>query len=153
MIPRPTGEVDTAVIPHEVRQAICDQIHRYAFYSDTKQYHELPSLFTEDGVFDETCLGFPMMRGKVELTRIFSVPSGKYIYFVHFISNILITYYDGATARTTSYLRGEGMLSTGAMPRVLGYYDDVFVRQGGEWLIGERRLIPFAPPSGFSASS
>lgn len=146
---RKAAEAIPLRVPTEDREAICDIIHRYAFYSDTAQYRMMPTLFTEDAVFDETCLGFPIRRGMAELQQIFSVPSDKYIYFVHFISNILFKSYDGTTATSTSYLRGEGILSSGARPLILGYYDDVFEKTASGWLIKQRRLVPFAPPSGF----
>ncbi|MFB0874960.1 MULTISPECIES: nuclear transport factor 2 family protein [unclassified Sphingobium] len=146
----PAADIITGGIPAEVRQAIIDQIHRYAYFCDTKQYRELPGLFSEDGVFDETCLGFPLIRGRADLQKVFNVPSDKYIYFVHYISNILFKSYDGERATVMSYLRGEGILSSGARPSVLGYYDDLFVRRGDTWLIATRRLVPFAPPSGFT---
>lgn len=139
-------------IPVDVRYDVCDRIYRYAYCCDTKQYEALPDLFTTDGVFDETCLGFPIAAGQEELRRIFSVPGDKYVYFVHYISNVMLHGYDRGSVRAISYLRGEGLLATGARPLVLGYYDDMFVRRDGDWLISSRVLVPFAAPSGFSVA-
>ncbi|MFB0874033.1 MULTISPECIES: nuclear transport factor 2 family protein [unclassified Sphingobium] len=149
---RPVDTLAGGTIPVDVRVDVCDRIYRYAYCCDTKQYDALPGLFAEDGVFDERCLGFPLVKGQEELRRVFSVPSGKYVYFVHFISNVMLHGYDGESVRAISYLRGEGLLATGARPIILGYYDDVFVRRDGDWLIGSRCLVPFAAPSGFSVT-
>lgn len=148
----PVQDLASGQIPVDVRQEICDRINRYAYCCDTKQYDALPYLFTTDGIFDETCLGFPLIVGREELRRIFSVPADKYVYFAHYISNVMLHGYDGESVRAISYLRGEGLLATGARPLILGYYDDIFVRQDDDWLIRSRLLVPFAAPAGFSVS-
>ncbi len=136
-------------IPLADRLAIHDLIHAYAFYSDTKQYHKIADLFCDDASFDESCLGLPTVHGKNNLKVTFDVPSTKYAYFVHYISNILFHDFHETSAHVTSYLRGEGVLTNGAQPLVLGYYDDRLRREQGAWRIASRTLVAFAPPSGF----
>ena len=147
------AELTPSNIPGDIHQLICDQIYRYAFYCDTQQYHALPRLVSEDDVFDETCLGFPMIRGQAELRKVFNVPPDKYVYFIHYISNVLVKHYDGQTAGTIAYLRGEGLLKSGAQPKILGYYDDIFVKQDETWLVQSRRLVAFTQPTGFSITT
>lgn len=134
----------------EDRQQIHDVCHAYSFYCDSGQYLKCPELFTEDGVWDESCLGLPVANGIAEIRASFgAVRPGDLIYFIHYVTSIWIHEVDGDEAKAICYLRGEGCFRNGAEPIIRGYYDDVYVRSGDGWLLRRRKLVPFAPPSGW----
>jgi hypothetical protein len=135
----------------EDRQAINDLSYAYAFYCDTARYAKCAELFAEDAVFDETCLGIPRADGLAAIRATFAATDPRaVVYFIHYVTSIWIYEGGAGIAKAICYLRGEGAFSNGARPLVLGYYDDVYAKIDGRWLIKSRTLAPFAPPSGWT---
>jgi hypothetical protein len=134
----------------EDRQQIQDVCYAYSFYVDSKQYSKCPDLFTEDGVWDESCLGLPVANGKDAIRAGFgAVRPDDLIYFIHFVTSIWIHESSDEYAKAICYLRGEGCFRNGAQPIIRGYYDDLYVKSGNRWLLKVRKLVPFAPPAGW----
>jgi hypothetical protein len=134
----------------EDRQQITDVCYAYSFYCDSKQYLKCPELFTDDCIWDESCLGLPVAHGKEALRAAFgAVAPGDLIYFIHFVTSVWIHEADGNQAKAICYLRGEGCFRNGAQPIVRGYYDDIYEKVDCRWLLKSRILVPFAPPAGW----
>lgn len=134
----------------EDRQEIYDLSNAYSFYVDTNQNARCKDLFAEDAVFDESCINLPIQRGRENIAALFeSVTPETIIYFIHYVTSIWIHEHDAENAKAICYLRGEGCFSNGAQPLIRGYYDDIYKKIDGKWYFKSRKLVPFAPPSGW----
>jgi SnoaL-like domain len=138
-------------IPMEDRLAIMELASFYALCCDTRLFDRLASLFVEDCIYDESCVGLERAVGKAALLRTFERIDAELGPAMHTSSNHIISYYDGTIARGLCYVLAEGQLSEalgGAYLRTAGYYDDVYVREHGQWLFEERTLHCLIPPKG-----
>jgi hypothetical protein len=136
------------------REAIRELTYRYSFYCDTKQWAAVAGLFAEDGVFDETVLGFPLLSGKEQLNAFFTGETvGTLDYGVHYVTNHFLTELGKANAKGICHLLFEGRLREGSRVKILGYIEDSYVRIDGNWLFRSRRLTTFDTPEGFDRVS
>lgn len=140
-------------IPLEDRLAIMELVNFYAVCCDTRLYDRLAGLFVDDCVYDESCVGLERVEGKAALLHTIDRIEAELGPVMHTCSNHIISYYDGATAKGLCYVLAEGHLSGafgGAYLKTAGYYDDVYVRERGQWFFKERTLHCLVPPVGAS---
>lgn len=108
---------------------------RYCHLLDDQQWQPFIDLFTEDGVFE----GLSKVRGREALMAFFSeqVPTIAE-HFWHFCTNGTIDIDgDQATGRISmEYIS----VSNGVSYVSAGHYDDVCVRQNGEWKFKSRKI-------------
>lgn len=136
-------------VPVEDRLEIQELVARYAFFCDTKQYAGVDALFAEDGIFDESILGMPVVQGRAAIRELFVQTGMTVDFLIHLNCNHQISEFTGTTARGTAHLHAEGSLNGGNAFRILGYYDDDYVKTGDRWLIRHRKLVAIAPLAGF----
>lgn len=143
-------------IPMDDRAAIQDLAGLYAFFCDTHQFSRVADLFSDDCIYDESCTGVERVNGKADLLRTFDYFAEQLGPVMHTCSNHLISDYSGDQARGTCYVWAEGARSAagGNTPiRVLGYYDDIYIKTNGHWYFKERvlrLLVPQPSPPGDS---
>jgi hypothetical protein len=140
----------TTAVPVEDRLAIQDLVARYSFYCDTKRYQDCAPLFAEAGQFDETVIGIPLSDGRPAIDATFRGMDGLIDFLAHLTSNHRIGTYDTDSAAGTVHVHVLGSYQ-GAGLEVLGYYEDDYVKQHGQWLFARRRLVEIAPSVGLSA--
>ena len=141
-----TSEVDNL----QAREAIREVAHRYSFYFDTRNWGSIARLFADDGVFDETTLGFPLLSGREQINMFFTGGTVNVLdYAVHYITNHFLTELSDSEAKGTCHLLFEGALIDGSRVRILGYIEDQYIRVGATWLFRSRKLTTLAPPEGF----
>jgi hypothetical protein len=121
----------------EEKEAIRDLMYRYCFTTDREaDPDKWAGLFTEDGIWDGAEFG--RMQGHDALKAFMvKATSGGGAGFRHNMANMLIDV-DGDTAQARSYFTLLQVGPEGPKPFYAGYYEDKFVKQGGEWLFSER---------------
>lgn len=136
-------------MPIEDRLAIHELINRYAFYCDTAQADAVVDLFMDDGVFDETSLGFPLNVGTAALREVFTM-GVQVMKQSHHMTTWLIEEFDGDTAGGICYVHAECQVAaTGRPYQVDAYYRDVYAKIDGNWRFRSRVLTPLLPPQPF----
>jgi ketosteroid isomerase-like protein len=117
------------------REAIRDLARRYAHCVWSKDVGGAVALFAEDGVMDPG--DRPPIRGRAALREAYQgmVGGAELQPFVH--NHVIELRGDYATGNCYLDLRGsqDGRSMIGA-----GYYDDEYVRVGGEWKFRSRKL-------------
>jgi len=137
----------------ETLESIRELTYRCGFYSDTKQWTSLPHLFAEDAVIDETALGFPLLTGKAQITAFFAADKAILDFGVHYVTNHFLTEVGETHAAGVNHLLMEGRLRDGTRLKVVGYFEDSYVRVVGKWLFRSRKLTTFTAPEGFDRVS
>lgn len=136
-------------MPIEDRIAVQELVHLYGFYADTKEWHAVVDLFTDDCIVDETVIGLPLMEGKDAITAYYIGGTVDMVeYFLHYVTNHIMLEYSGDLARCISYIYGVGKTKTGIEFKIMGYMNDQCAKVNGKWLFKSRRLEIFAPPAG-----
>jgi hypothetical protein len=129
--------------------AIREVIARYAWALDTGDADGFVACFCRDGVLvwdafeePERWQGAEALRHFASFFRSLPTSAGRQ----HHVSNTLVTASDGG-ARSRSYVavavrQGDGphLLS------VMGYYEDLFRREDGEWRLAERVIRDWSGP-------
>ena len=117
------------------REAIRDLARRYAHHVWQKEIAAAVDLFAEDGEMDTGQA--PPLRGRAALLEAYERMLGdaRFQPFVH--NHVIELHGDHATGHCYLDLRGsqDGRSMIGA-----GYYDDEYVRVGGEWKFRSRKL-------------
>jgi ketosteroid isomerase-like protein len=130
-----TPSLEAAVRELADREAIRDLARRYADCVWRKDFPGAVELFSEDGVMDTG--DRPPIRGRAALLEAYQgmVGDADFQPFVH--NHVIELQGDHATGRCYLDLRGsrDGRSMIGA-----GYYDDEYVRVGGEWKFRSRKL-------------
>jgi len=123
--------------------AIQTLIVKYAHVYDTRDIEGYVSIFTEDAVFTFTG---NTLNGREEIrnfiTRVANAPAAvPEIKGYHSISNTLIEFVSDTEARHRSYWQVVSGPPGGPFSvNNMGYYDDVIVKQNGQWLIQKRNI-------------
>lgn len=132
----------------EDRAAIADLVHDYALCMRTGDCERGAAMFVEDGLFEtrRTTPGAPKeiiqtttMRGRAEILEHLQASVGRMAVWP-VLHNLLIAV-DGDEARASSVMIAN-ILATGQ--RLIGEYEDHFVRRGARWLIAVRRFTTVA---------
>ena len=113
---------------------------------------EVAELFTEDGVW-EWPAGGRRVQGRAELARYFgSRPADRLSR--RLCTNVLVTVRNAEHAEGTSYFTTyrvggwTGELQPPPAPTQVGYYEDVFRRVDGRWLLASRTtFLAFGGPT------
>ena len=125
--------------------AIQDLTARYAFYTDTLQRENWLSLWTDDGVFDETATGTGYHAGQSELRTFFQQIEGIMADQVHFGGSHIIELCSDSEATGILYAIVEGHTKQDGYVRAVIYYDDVYRKTGGKWRFAKRKVTPLMP--------
>lgn len=133
-------------IPIDERVKLQELTHLYAKYVDSKQPEKVVELYTEDGVMDESGIGYPAASGKANLLELFTEGFRHVGSMVHYVTNHLITDYTGKTAKGECLVYAEARTLDGDPIRVFGYYDDVYEKVNGEWRFQSRHVRAIIPP-------
>ncbi|MET0544751.1 MAG: nuclear transport factor 2 family protein [Caulobacterales bacterium] len=136
-------------IPYEDREEIRELTHRAALYGDTKQIDKCLSLYASDGVLDESCVGMPIAHGTDQMRGFMTHPAADAVkYMTHFVTNHIISSYDGKIATGMAYVWFSSVNADGHRMEIRGYYDDVYAKINGRWRIKHRVLHNLVPPIG-----
>lgn len=136
-------------VPIEERLALQDITYRYCLYCDTRQIEKQAALFTEDGVLDESCVGMAPVKGPAGIIAFSETKAARSVtHMVHYVTNHVISEYDGTNASGLCYVHYIGTLKNGAQIQIYGYYDDRYRKVNGEWRIASRVLKQLIAPSG-----
>ena len=127
------------------RLAIQDLTARYSFYTDTLQMEPWLSLWTEDGVFDETSTGTGYHEGQGALRVLFRQIEDIMADQVHFGGSHIIEVHSDSEATGILYAICEGHTRQGGYVRAVIYYDDVYRKVGGKWRFAKRKVTPLLP--------
>ena len=110
---------------------------RYASACDDNYNPDtLAPLFAEDAIWDGSILGYA--EGRAGIHEFFSAASTLVPFAVHQVSNPLIEI-DGDTA-TGQWFLWQPMVFQGAALWLSATYDDLYVRQEGQWLYQHLKL-------------
>lgn len=124
----------------EEKEAIRDLFYRYCFAVDTQNFDDVAAMFTQDGVFDSVLIVKVKGREAIRefLTR--AVPKkGEGPARKHCTVNSLISL-NGNTATATSYMLFFRESDSGIMTASAGRYEDILVKENGEWLFKQREI-------------
>ena len=127
-----------------------DLISKYAFYIDNFKVPEWVSLFSSDGVLDESAFGMGRHAGHDALRAYGTGISERVLHLVHIMSNVLIWEASSTTARVTSSAIVESMQKAGSRARYHVSYEDELRRVEGRWVIQHRLLKKSFPPEKIS---
>lgn len=135
----------------EDEKQIRDAIVQYGQYLDSKDFEHYAALFTKDGEWTgllgelTTVKGADNIRAAMEKAFAERVYDPAHITNLHLISNVKV---DVDGDRATAYSKWTVLSRNDKnepYPRVTGHYDDVFVREEGNWKFASRvakRAIP-----------
>jgi uncharacterized protein (TIGR02246 family) len=124
----------------EEKEAIRDLMSAYCFHVDNGEFDQFAALFAQDGIFEAGPLG--KLRGRnairdfitAQVPRPGEGPARKHCTLNHIIR------VNGSEARADSYIvvlreSGEGIIAS-----LAGRYEDLLVKEGGEWRFKLRRI-------------
>ncbi len=125
----------------EDKDNIREILARYCTYGDSGRSKELANLFTADGVW-EGRMGRADGRDAIEalMARI-NPPPGPGPVRCHIVTNSVVTV-EGNSATVTSSFVMMRQAEQGPQIGAVGHYDNVFVKEGRNWLIKTRKVTP-----------
>lgn len=121
------------------KDAIREQMARYAYALDACRFADVAALFAEDG---EWTTNYGAARGRVEIAALLdrNVPKpGEGPQRKHYITNTIVTL-AGDTAKATSDYLVVRQSDGGLLPVMGGRYHDTFVKLSGTWLFARKEL-------------
>ncbi|MDH3755696.1 MAG: nuclear transport factor 2 family protein [Acidimicrobiia bacterium] len=129
--------------------AIRDLTHRYADAVCRCDADAWGATWAPDGVWDMG--GGRVVEGRDAVVQTWTAAMGGFHAVMHFITNGTATLGgDSGTGRW--YVNEYLALPDGGRTSFYAYYDDEYVRIGGNWLFGRRTLVPlYAGPTDLSA--
>lgn len=119
------------------KEAIRDLARRYAHCVWTKDVPGTVNLFADDGEMDTG--ERPPIRGRAALLDAYQAMITGPSMFPYVHQHLIDL--DGDRATGVCYLDLRATLPGGTRMTGFGYYDDVYVRAGGEWKFESRRLV------------
>lgn len=125
----------------EDKDKIREALALYCTYGDNSRFRELANLFTADGVW-EGRMGQAQGRDAIEALMVRTNPApGQGPVRRHLVTNSVVTV-EGTQATVTSSFMMVREAENGPMIGAVGSYRDVFVKEGGNWLIKSRKVTP-----------
>jgi ketosteroid isomerase-like protein len=124
----------------EEKEAIRDLMSAYCFYVDNGEFDKLAGLFTEDAIFEAGPFGRLQGRRAIydfinaQVPRPGEGPARKHCTLNHVIR------LSGSEARADSYVVVLRECSAGIMASLAGRYEDILVKQAGEWRFKVRKI-------------
>jgi hypothetical protein len=125
-------------LPPEDMLAIQELVSEISYMVDERRWDDLPRLYTADGVFDASKLGYPAVEGQAALLR--HMESANHP-LAHYATNTVIRPIDAGSANVVSMIIGawqNGDFSGGAT------YRDLVVHTPEGWRMKRRIVVP--PP-------
>jgi uncharacterized protein (TIGR02246 family) len=124
----------------EEKEAIRDLMSAYCFYVDNGEFDKFAGLFTEDGIFEAGPLG--RLKGREAIYNFVAAavplrgegPARKHCTMNHIIR------VNGSEARADSYIVVLRESEHGIMASLAGRYEDIIVKDGGEWRFKARKI-------------
>jgi uncharacterized protein (TIGR02246 family) len=124
----------------EEKESIRDLMSAYCFHVDDGEFDKFAALFTDDGVFEAGPLGKLRGRGAIrefiaaQVPRQGEGPARKHCTLNHIIR------VNGAEAMADSYIVVLRESEQGIIASLAGRYEDVLVKEGGEWRFKVRKI-------------
>jgi hypothetical protein len=123
------------------KDTIREILAKYCTFGDNGRFKELAALFTDDGIW-EGRMGRAQGRAEIEALMVrTNPPSGQGPVRRHLVTNVVID-----IASTTATVQSSFMMlresADGPAIGAVGSYRDLFVKQGGIWLIQSRQVTP-----------
>jgi len=126
--------------------AIQELNYRYALHIDFHQTEEWVALFTEDGVLDELEYGLGVHDGHAAIRAYAQSLAASVIHAVHLVPNILVKAAGPDEATGTVFALVEAITRDNGHMRYQLYYEDRYVKRGGNWLFKRRVIRKTFPP-------
>jgi ketosteroid isomerase-like protein len=124
----------------EEKEAIRDLMSAYCFYVDNGEFEKFAALFTADAILEAGPLGKLQGRKAIHQFIASSVPrQGEGPARKHCTLNHLIRV-NGAEAQADSYIIVLRESDSGIMASLAGRYEDVLVKESGEWRFKVRKI-------------
>jgi ketosteroid isomerase-like protein len=121
-------------------------LSRYCYALDRERLEDLGSLFHRDAVFSVSFEGGQQHTGRDTIrdwySRFFQQRPGQYRHMRHKIYEPLMTV-NGDTATASTYFDADSVEADGSVRVVTGRYDDVLVKEQGQWFFKERTISVF----------
>jgi len=137
--PRTGTRAETAGDPEGARQLLS----RYCHALDQGRLADLGSLFHRDAEFSVSFEGEQKHTGRETIQawydRFFQQRPGQYRHMRHKIFEPLLTI-NGNTATAATYFDADSVDEGGSVRVVTGRYDDVLVKEQGQWFFKERTI-------------
>jgi ketosteroid isomerase-like protein len=121
-------------------------LSRYCFALDGGKVEDLGSLFYRDAVFSVSFESGQQHTGRETIQawydRFFQQRPGQYRHMRHKIFEPLMTV-TGNTATASTYFDADSVEENGSVRVTAGRYDDVLVKEQGQWFFKERTITVF----------
>jgi len=121
-------------------------LSRYCYALDSGRLEDLSPLFHRDAVFSVSFEHGHKHSGRDTIhawyQRFFQQRPGEYRYMRHKIYEPLMTV-NGDTATSSAYFDADSVEAGGSIRVVAGRYDDVLVKEQGQWFFKERTITAF----------
>ncbi|GEL17244.1 nuclear transport factor 2 family protein [Pseudonocardia asaccharolytica] len=130
---------DHQAISAEDRQLIIELLARYSWAFDAGDADGVATLFTENGVFHGSSgpiEGRSALREFVKRAKANAAECSMQ----HWVGNTVLTRTEGNAVRARSYLTVV-LVGEHAEVRAAGEYDDLLVKESGEWRFTSRRYL------------
>ncbi|WP_179562587.1 nuclear transport factor 2 family protein [Sphingomonas sp. R3G8C] len=133
--------------PADVRLALADLVTAYAMaVDDIGHAAGVAALFTPDGCYDLTSLGLGQITGRAAIQAFFEQAFATMASNAHFLGNVALVAYDGATASLTAYGHAFSLGTDGTLLEVKARYAFDVVLQDGTWRIARLGMAMLLPP-------
>ncbi len=110
-------------------------IAEYSHIIDGREWDELPRLFTNDGIFDASSVGYPPVEGMAALRKHMETADHP---ITHMVTNIVLKDIDADTMTAACLVltpTAEGLMAPGD-------YRDIIVRTNDGWRFKKRVVLP-----------
>lgn len=136
-----------AACPIEDRIAIEDLLTAFAHAVDSlDDLDGIRAVFTPDAVFDLSGIGFPRLVGHDQIAAFYADTFAAMAAQAHYLSNIAVTAYDGATASVRAYVTGMGRYKAGGGITMHGRYYFDLERTAEGWKASRYAMDFLIPP-------
>lgn len=151
MTTEPTGEAVTTAATYTGQQladleAIKALTHTYALRLDSFDVDGVVDVFAEDGTFDASPFGLPVMDGPADIREFFEHNEQTMAHQMHLFASHIIIFDGSDLAHGTNYLYEDGYTKDGTRITCLGLNEDRYVRTDAGWKIASRKIRPLVPP-------
>ena len=118
-------------------------LSRYCFALDRGRLDELAPLFHRNAAFAASFENGKKHSGRDTIhdwyAQFYQARPGQFRYTHHKIHEPLLTI-DGATATSSTYFDADSIGPDGNVRVISGRYDDVMVKEGGQWFFPDRTI-------------
>lgn len=136
----------------EDKFALHELNYRYALHIDFHQIDDWVALFTDDAVLDERELGYAVHEGRAAIRSYGEVLAASVLHAAHLMPNILVMETGLNEAKGTVLALVEAVMRDQSRTRYQIWYEDSYVRKGGEWRFRKRVVRPTLPPECVNAA-